>query len=186
MASVIASPVIAPAQSNKRGTVWEYLHVAIDDASRLAYTELLPNDRKEGAIGFTRRAVAWFGRHGATIERLMSDSGSAYRSFAFRDMLAELHAADQRQGGKLHPDQSPRMGLCPSFPNLSRTRLRHAALDHRLQPQPTSLRSRRQASHLPHHPRWCPHPSLKPIPSHTSAGWPGSSLAQRPPKAAWA
>jgi len=75
-------------QSNKRGTGWEFLHVAIDDASRLAYTELLPNERKESAVAFTRRALAWFARHGVKVERLMSDNGSAYRSFAFRDLLA--------------------------------------------------------------------------------------------------
>lgn len=76
-------------QSNKRGTGWEYLHVAIDDASRLAYTELLPTERKESVIAFTGRTIAWFGRHGVSIERLMSDNGSAYKSFAFRDLLAE-------------------------------------------------------------------------------------------------
>jgi transposase InsO family protein len=75
-------------QSNKRGTGWEYLHVAVDDASRLAYTELLPNERKESAIGFTARAVDWFATHGVRVERIMSDNGSAYRSFAFRDLLA--------------------------------------------------------------------------------------------------
>ena len=76
-------------QSNKRGTGWEFLHVAIDDASRLAYTELLPNERKESAVAFTRRAIAWFARHGVTTERIMSDNGPAYRSFAFRDLLAQ-------------------------------------------------------------------------------------------------
>ena len=53
-------------QSNKRGTGWDFLHVAIDDASRLAYTELLPNERKESAVAFTCRAIAWFARHGVT------------------------------------------------------------------------------------------------------------------------
>ena len=75
-------------QSNKRGTGWEFLHVAIDDASRLAYTELLPDERKESAVAFTRRALAWFARHGVKVERVMSDNGSAYKSFAFRDLLA--------------------------------------------------------------------------------------------------
>ena len=76
-------------QSNKRGTGWEYVHVAVDDASRLAYTELLPDERKESAVAFTNRAIDWFARHGVTIERVMSDNGSAYKSFAFRDLLAE-------------------------------------------------------------------------------------------------
>jgi transposase InsO family protein len=76
-------------QSNKRGAGWEYLHIAIDDASRLAYTELLPDQRKESAVAFTRRVIAWFDGHGVSIERLMSDNGSAYKSVAFRGLLAE-------------------------------------------------------------------------------------------------
>ena len=76
-------------QSNKRGTGWEFLHVAIDDASRLAYTELLPDERKQSAMAFTRRALRWFARCGVKVERIMSDNGPAYKSFAFRDLLAQ-------------------------------------------------------------------------------------------------
>ena len=75
-------------QTSKRGTGWEYVHVAIDDASRLAYTELLPNERKESAVAFTSRAIDWFARHGVSVERVMTDNGSAYRSHAYRDLLA--------------------------------------------------------------------------------------------------
>jgi len=75
-------------QSNKRGTGWEHLHVAIDDHSRLAYTELLPDEKKESAIGFLDRAVRWYQHHGVTVEGVMTDNGSAYRSHAFRDALA--------------------------------------------------------------------------------------------------
>ena len=74
--------------SNKRGTGWEYVHVAVDDASRLAYTELLPTERKESAVPFTARAIDWFAQHGVIVERIMTDNGSAYKSFAFRDLLA--------------------------------------------------------------------------------------------------
>jgi transposase InsO family protein len=76
-------------QSRQRGIGWEFLHVAVDDASRLAYTELLPDERKESAVGFTARAIDWFARHGAPVERVMTDNGSAYRSRAYRDLLAE-------------------------------------------------------------------------------------------------
>ena len=76
-------------QSNKRGTGWEYLHVAIDDACRLAYSEVLPGERKQCAIAFTRRALAWFTGFGVSVERIMTDNGSAYKSFAFRDLLAD-------------------------------------------------------------------------------------------------
>jgi transposase InsO family protein len=71
-----------------RGIGWEYLHVAVDDASRLAYTEILPDERKASAIAFLGRALAWFARHGVKIERIMTDNGSAYRSHAFRDACA--------------------------------------------------------------------------------------------------
>jgi transposase InsO family protein len=80
-------------QSNRRsagrGLGWEFVHVAVDDASRLAYTELMPDERQQSAVAFTRRAVAWFARHGVRIERVMTDNGAAYKSFAFRDLLAE-------------------------------------------------------------------------------------------------
>jgi len=76
-------------QSNKRGTGWEYLHVAIDDACRLAYSEVLANEKAESAVAFTNRALAWFKRLGVSVERIMTDNGSAYKSFAFRDLLAD-------------------------------------------------------------------------------------------------
>lgn len=76
-----------------RGIGWDHLHVAVDDASRLAYTELLPDERKPSAIGFLSRALAWFARHGVTVERLMTDNGSAYRS---RDFAAAIAAAGLR------------------------------------------------------------------------------------------
>jgi transposase InsO family protein len=79
-------------QSSKRGkgwgTGWEALHVAIDDASRLAYTEILPDEKKASATAFLERALAFFERHGVTVERVMTDNGSAYKSHLFRDTLA--------------------------------------------------------------------------------------------------
>jgi transposase InsO family protein len=71
-----------------RGIGYDVLHVCIDDASRLAYTEILPDEKKENAILFLDHALAWFARHGVTVERLMTDNGSAYRSHAFRQQLA--------------------------------------------------------------------------------------------------
>jgi transposase InsO family protein len=75
-------------QSNKRGTGWEALHVAIDDASRLAYTEILPDEKKESATAFLERALAFFERHGVRVERVMTDNGSAYKSHRFTAALA--------------------------------------------------------------------------------------------------
>jgi transposase InsO family protein len=59
---------------------WEYVHIAIDDCTRLAYAEVLPDEKATTAIGFLRRALAFFERHGIKAERLLTDNGSAYRS----------------------------------------------------------------------------------------------------------
>jgi transposase InsO family protein len=65
----------------RRGTIgWEYVHVAVDDHSRLAYVEVLPDERAVTAIGFLHRAVAFYGRYGITVERVLTDNGSAYRA----------------------------------------------------------------------------------------------------------
>jgi transposase InsO family protein len=65
-------------QANQLG--WEFVHVAIDDATRLAYVEVLNDERALTAIGFLRRAAAHFASYGMTVEQLITDNGSAYRS----------------------------------------------------------------------------------------------------------
>jgi transposase InsO family protein len=65
----------------RRNTVgWEYVHIAIDDATRLAYVEVLPDEKAVTAVGFLRRAIKHFASYGITVEQLMTDNGSAYRS----------------------------------------------------------------------------------------------------------
>jgi len=59
---------------------WEFVHVAIDDCTRLAYVEVLSDEKATTAIAFLRRAVAFYRRHGITVERVITDNGSAYRS----------------------------------------------------------------------------------------------------------
>jgi transposase InsO family protein len=59
---------------------WEYVHVAIDDCTRLAYAEVLPDEKATTAIAFLRRALGFFERHGMQVEQLITDNGSAYRS----------------------------------------------------------------------------------------------------------
>jgi transposase InsO family protein len=61
---------------------WEYVHVAVDDHSRLAYAEVLPDEKAKTAIGFLRRAVRFYRRYGIRIERVITDNGSAYISIA--------------------------------------------------------------------------------------------------------
>jgi len=70
-----------------RGIGFEHLHVAIDDASRLAYTEILPSLGREDATAFLQRALAWYERLGVKVERVMTDNGSAYRSKLFAKAL---------------------------------------------------------------------------------------------------
>jgi transposase InsO family protein len=59
---------------------WEFVHVAIDDCTRLAYVEVLDDEKPATAIGFLRRAIAFYRRHGITVERLLTDNGNPYRS----------------------------------------------------------------------------------------------------------
>jgi transposase len=59
---------------------WEFVHIAIDDATRLAYVEVLADERATTAVGFLRRAVAHYASHGITVERVITDNGSPYRS----------------------------------------------------------------------------------------------------------
>jgi len=72
---------------------YEYVHVAIDDHTRLAYAEIHPDERAETCADFLRRAAAWFAAHGITIERVMTDNALAYRrSHAWHQALAEIGA----------------------------------------------------------------------------------------------
>ena len=69
------------AEGRRRLTVgWEFVHIAIDDHSRLAYAEVLPDEKAQTAIGFLRRASVFYGRYGIRIERLLTDNGGAYVS----------------------------------------------------------------------------------------------------------
>ena len=59
---------------------YDYVHVCVDDYSRLAYVEVLPNERATTAIAFLRPAIGWFAQRGVRVQAVMSDNGSAYRS----------------------------------------------------------------------------------------------------------
>jgi transposase InsO family protein len=77
-------------QGASRGVGWEFVHVSIDDASRLAFSQILPNEKKESAVAFLRAAVAYYASLGVTIARVMTDNGSCYRSRAFRKACRDL------------------------------------------------------------------------------------------------
>lgn len=69
---------------------YDYLHVAVDDASRVAFVQALPNERGDQAAGFLRAAHQFFLRHGVQVERVLTDRGSAYTSRLFRTTATEL------------------------------------------------------------------------------------------------
>jgi len=75
------NPTFTDHEGRRRNTVgWDFVHVAIDDATRLAYAEVLSDEKATTAIAFLTRALAFYARHGITVERVMTDNGSAYRS----------------------------------------------------------------------------------------------------------
>jgi transposase len=71
-------------------TGWEFVHVCVDDATRLAYVEVLGDEKGATAAGFLRRAVSWFKGMGITVERVLSDNGACYRSGAHAEACREL------------------------------------------------------------------------------------------------
>jgi transposase InsO family protein len=76
-----------PGMHANKGHGWDFLHVCVDDASRLAYTEILPSEGQADTTAFLERALAWLARHGVAVERVMTDNGSAYRSKRFAKAL---------------------------------------------------------------------------------------------------
>jgi transposase InsO family protein len=84
----------------RRKAGWEFVHIAVDDYSRLAYAEVLPDERATTAVGFLRRAVAYYRHHGIHVERLLTDNGSAY--------ISAIHALACRRLGIRHLRTRPR------------------------------------------------------------------------------
>jgi len=77
-------------QSNSRGVGWEYVHVCIDDASRVAFSQILPDQKKESAIAFLKATVAYYASLGVTVARVMTDNGSCYRARDFAKACRDL------------------------------------------------------------------------------------------------
>lgn len=73
-----------------------FLHTVIDDHSRIAYAEICADEKAGTAIGVLQRAVAWFAEHGVIVQRVLSDNGSAYRSYVWRDACADLGITPKR------------------------------------------------------------------------------------------
>jgi transposase InsO family protein len=95
------TPRLTDKAGTRRGTAgWDYVHIAIDDCTRLAYAEVLSDEKASTAIAFLARAVAFYRRHGITVERLLTDNGSPYR--------AAIHALACRALGIRHLRTRPR------------------------------------------------------------------------------
>ena len=77
-------------QSNSRGVGWEFVHVCIDDASRVAFSQILPDEKKQSAVTFLEAAVAYYASLGIVVERVMTDNGSCYRSKDFASVCRRL------------------------------------------------------------------------------------------------
>ena len=77
-------------QSNSRGVGWEFLHVCIDDASRVAFSKIMKTERGRCAVAFLKAAVAYYKSLGITVLRVMTDNGSCYRSRAFAKACRRL------------------------------------------------------------------------------------------------
>lgn len=87
---VIGHRITGDRRRRVKGAGWEYVHVAVDDASRLAYVEVLRDERGTTSAGFLRRVFAWFARLGVKVERILTDNGSCYRSRRFAAACAAL------------------------------------------------------------------------------------------------
>jgi transposase InsO family protein len=96
-----SNPSRIDAEGRQRRTVgWEFVHICIDDATRFAYVEVLKDEKATTAVGFLRRAVKFFKRHGVTVEAVMTDNGAAY--------ISAVHAIACRALGLKHLRTRPR------------------------------------------------------------------------------
>jgi transposase InsO family protein len=95
------TPRLTDAAGRRRGTTgWDYVHIAIDDATRLAYAEVLGDEKATTAIAFLKRARAFFASYGITVERVLTDNGSPY--------ISTIHAIACRTMGLRHLRTRPR------------------------------------------------------------------------------
>ena len=146
----------------RRGRIgFDYVHSLVDDHSRLAYSEILPDEKGATCAEFLERAITYFAAHGiARIERLMTDNAFAYRhSLALREVCAAHHIQQifirphcplaERQGRKIQPHHPDRMGLPPDLPQQHRAHRSPGALAGALQHWSTPLSPWRQTPDQP-------------------------------------
>jgi transposase InsO family protein len=154
-------------QSNNRGVGWEFVHVAIDDASRIAFSRVMKTERRGCAIAFLKAAVAYYASLGITAERVMTDNGSCYKAFAFRRLCKRLGLRHIRT----KPYTPKTNGKAERF---IQTALREWAYARAYDT------SRQRAAELPywmHRYNWHrPHASIGSVPPISTLGLPGNNL----------
>ena len=152
---------------------WEFVHVCVDDATRLAFAEVLADERGDTAAGFLRRAVAWFESMGVTVERVMSDNGSCYRSpstpppaasSASRHLFTQPYRPRTNGKAERFIQTLKPLGLRSHLRHLSRADRGASRLAHPLQLHPTT---------------WLPRPQI----ARSSARRAGTTGAGRPARA---
>jgi len=79
-----------PRSHDKKGYGWEYVHVAIDDHSRLSFSQIHPNEKATSAVAHLKAAVAWYRKLGVKVERVMTDNGACYKSKDFAKACRDL------------------------------------------------------------------------------------------------
>jgi transposase InsO family protein len=148
------------------GAGWEFVHVAIDDASRLAYAEVLPNQRSPTAISFLRRLIAWYKNYAIPVAGIMTDNGSCYVSHRFDSACRRLGLHHIRT----RPYRPRTNGKAERF---IQTLLREWAYR---RPYPTSLhRTQRLPKYLTYYNHRRPHAALNRQP-------PAARLCEQPPE----
>jgi transposase InsO family protein len=131
-------------RGQSEGAGWEFVHVAVEDASRLAYVEVLPDEKRQSVTGFLVRALRYFKGLGIRLERVMTDNGSGYVSRLFRKacrMLRLRHIRTRpytpKTNGKAErfiQTPAPPVGLRAAVPQLRHPRGRAAQVVAHLQP----------------------------------------------------
>jgi transposase InsO family protein len=154
-------------QSNTRGVGWEFVHVCIDDASRIAFSRVMKDEKKASAVAFLKAAVAYYVSLGVKVERVMTDNGSCYKSFAFRKACKKLGLKHIRT----KPYTPKTNGKAERFIQTSLREWAYARAYNT---------SRERAADLPrwlHHYNWHrPHGSMKSKPPISRLGLTGNNL----------
>jgi hypothetical protein len=143
-----------------RGNGWDYVHVAVDDHSRLAYAEVLPDERVASCAAFLRRAVAWLAARGVIVRRVLTDKRPQLpgRRGLDRHLRRAVHrqavhparpALDEWEGRTLQPHLASRVGLRPALDQQRRPHRRSGRLARPLQHCPQPLSPRRSPTDQP-------------------------------------